>query len=124
FLDARADGLRGPIRSGLEAGLEAGARALVDQASQSLPEPMRRATGDVGLSVQLGAYSSRGAAEAAWRGLAEHADLSALSPQFEAVQRDGRTLVRLRAGPVRPEAVSEVCRAAGAGDWCASTARS
>jgi len=125
--DARADGfqagLRGPMEAAARAGAEAAVQATVERVSAAIerPQPAARPSG---VTVQLGAFSSREAAQAAWARLSGQAALAELSPQLEPVEREGRTLYRLRAGPVAAEAVTDVCRAANAGDWCASTARS
>jgi hypothetical protein len=48
------------------------------------------------------------------------ADLAALAPVFEPVEVQGRTLTRLKVGPVPTEAAAAVCRAAAVADaWCA-----
>jgi hypothetical protein len=71
--------------------------------------------------VQLGAYSSPEAARAAWTRLKTGGAawaLEGLSPTFEAVQVNGRDLVRLK---VRAPAAgaAAVCAAAGIDDpWC------
>lgn len=101
----------------------AGERVIpaVAPAHQPAPRPAGRAL------VQLGAYSSEQAALAAWREIRRRggAPLAALDPVLEPVERDGRPLVRLKAGPVDPAAAEAVCLAAGVADrWCASTGRS
>lgn len=124
---ARADGfeagLRGPIEAAARAGTEAVVQEAVRQVTGTRPQVSQPAQVS-GLTVQLGAFSSWEAAESAWAGLSGRGPLSGLRPEFEAVERDGRTLYRLRAGPVPSDAVTAVCRAAGAGEFCASTARS
>lgn len=121
--DARADGFQDGLRGPIQATLEAGAQAVVQQAAAQVAETVVEAVRE-GLTVQLGAFSSRAAAEAAWARMSDHAGLDGAEARFEPVTRQGQTLFRLRAGPVSPDAVGAVCRAAGAGDWCASTARS
>ncbi len=125
---ARADGfeagLRGPIEAAARAGTEAVVQQAVRQVTGVRPQQAAEAAPPSGLTVQLGAFSSREAAEAAWANLSGQGALSGLRPEFQPVERDGRTLYRLRAGPVASEAVTAVCRAAGAGQWCASTAAS
>ncbi|WP_296817110.1 SPOR domain-containing protein [Brevundimonas sp.] len=123
---ARADGFQAGLRGPLEAAARAGTEAVVQEAVRQVTgegqPPAQLPAG--GLTVQLGAFSSREAAEAAWANLSGQGPLSGLRPEFQSVERDGRTLYRLRAGPVPSDAVTIVCRAAGAGEWCASTARS
>lgn len=90
------------------------------------PTPMVARADDTAL-VQLGAFSSEQAALEAWRRIRTRggAPLARLQPVLEPVERDGRALVRLKAGPVDPSAAESVCRAAGVADrWCASTGRS
>ena len=73
-----------------------------------------------GRTIQLGAYSSPDAARQAWTRLKASADLAALAPVFEPVEVQGRTLTRLKVGPVPNEAAADVCRAAAVADaWCA-----
>ncbi|WP_312599510.1 SPOR domain-containing protein [Brevundimonas sp.] len=80
---------------------------------------LRRSTSS-GRTIQLGAYSSPDAARQAWARLKTSADLAALTPVFESVQVQGRTLTRLKVGPVPGEAAASVCRAAAVADaWCA-----
>lgn len=119
--DARADGHRLPAP--VQGAASAVAEAVVQQAVQHAPEVAEEVVRAAGRTVQLGAFSSRAAAEAAWARLADHTALSGVSPRYETVQRDGRTLVRLRA-VVADAAAGSVCRAAGAGDFCASTGQS
>jgi hypothetical protein len=71
--------------------------------------------------VQLGAYSSEGAARSAWArlksGPAARA-LSGLSPVYETVEVDGRRLTRLKV-PTPATGAAAVCAAAGIADpWC------
>lgn len=68
--------------------------------------------------IQLGAFSSRERAEAAWSRLSGQGVLSGLTPRFEPVTVGGRNLVRLRvAAPA--DAAASVCAAAGVdGPWC------
>lgn len=75
--------------------------------------------------VQLGAYSSREAAQAAWSRLKSGAAawaLEGLSPTYEAVQVNGRNLVRLKVQAPGAGAAA-LCAAAGVDDpWCRRTA--
>lgn len=72
--------------------------------------------------IQLGAFSSREGAEAAWSTLGTQGALAGLTPRFEPVTVDGRQLVRLKvAAPAG--AAAAVCAAAGVdGPWCRSGA--
>lgn len=111
----------------------AGVRRVADDAGlrdaviRTAQPAVRAAAPDVGLlrpqagrTIQLGAYSSAEAARQAWGRLKASADLAALTPVYESVQVQGRTLTRLKAGPVSPEAAAALCRAASvAEDWCA-----
>lgn len=69
--------------------------------------------------VQLGAFSSRAGAEAAWAKLKGQDALSGLTPRFEPVTVGGRQLVRLKVS-APAEAASAICAAARVdGPWCA-----
>lgn len=72
-------------------------------------------------TIQLGAYSSPEAAHAAWaaaRSGRAAAALQGLTPDFEAVKVNGRSLVRLRVS-APSAAAAAVCRAAEVADpWC------
>ena len=75
-----------------------------------------------GAIVQLGAYSSREAAEAAWGGFLTGAaapSLRGASPVYETVQREGRSLVRLRVSGLSATDAAGLCRLAAA--WCSRT---
>lgn len=121
--DARADGFAPALRGPVEAASAAVAEAVVEQAVQRAPVVVEEVVRTAGRTVQLGAFSSRASAEAAWARLAGHTALAGVAPRYETVERDGRTLVRLRA-VVAEAAATSVCRAAGAGDYCASTGQS
>lgn len=75
--------------------------------------------------VQLGAYSSQEAAQAAWSRLKSGGAawaLEGLSPTYEAVQVNGRNLVRLKVQAPGAGAAA-LCAAAGVDDpWCRRTA--
>lgn len=96
------------------------AGAVVEQAVVRAPVVVERVVRTLTQTVQLGAFSSRSAAEAAWSRLAGHSVFSGTSPRYEEIQRDGRTLVRLRT-TVEADQVQAACQAASAGDFCAST---
>lgn len=85
---------------------------------QTSPRPAAR-----GL-VQLGAYSSREAAQDAWARLKAGSAawaLDGLSPTYEAVQVNGRDLVRLKVQAPGAGAAA-LCAAAGVDDpWCRRT---
>ena len=66
--------------------------------------------------VQLGAFSSRERAESAWSSLVARHGLIGVTPQYSNLQRDGKTLWRLRAEGAN---ASEICaRLAKSGDIC------
>jgi hypothetical protein len=96
------------------ASVQAGLRPAVAARTAAGPRP------NAGL-VQLGAYSSEAAAHAAWARLRSGEAawaLDGLSPVYEAVEVDGRTLTRLK---VRAPAsgAAAVCAAARIDDpWC------
>jgi hypothetical protein len=145
--DAR-DGLRRTIREEGAAVAEAAApaiaqaatRAVVRQVSTRTSEAARPSDRD-GLRpviartsaapaggravIQLGAYSSEAAAQAAWTRVsagAAHQTLKGLTPVFERATVNGRALTRLKvAAPAA--AAAAICRAAQVSDpWCARRA--
>lgn len=135
--DARDAGLRGAIEQAAPALIEASvpvvAAAVVERVSvrtaPSRAEPTRAepvrprpvaspapapADAPVLTTLQLGAFSSPDAARAAWTRIAAAGDsVAALSPRFEAVEVDGRTLTRLKV-VASQDAARAVCRAADA----------
>ena len=124
--DARDAGLRGAVERAAPALVEAAApmaaEAVVQQVSDRMPRPrvepaLVRAAPPASASpttLQLGAFSSPDAARAAWTRIASAGQAVAdLSPTFEAVEVDGRTLTRLKV--IAPaDAARAVCRAADA----------
>lgn len=116
--DARDAGLRGAVERAAPAMVEAAAPhvadAMVRQVSTRV-EAMRPQAA-VGETLQLGAFSSPAAARAAWGRIADAGDaVSGLTPAFEAVTVDGRTLTRLKV-VASAEAARAVCRAADAAE--------
>lgn len=82
------------------------------------PVPARAARG--GVSLQLGAFSTRDKAEAAWLKAGGDGALAGLGKRIEAIDRDGTTLYRLRAGGVASKAsATALCgRIKSAGNAC------
>jgi len=137
--DARDAGLRGAIQHEtsqvVEAAAPAVARAMVQQAADRIgshkrAEPLRpairpTAAAAVRTTIQLGAYSSEAAARSAWTAVSTGAarqSLKGLSPTFEAIQVNGRSLTRLKVAAPATTAVA-ICRAAQVTDpWCARRA--
>ena len=119
--DARDAGLRGAVAAAAPAMVEAAApvvtRAVVQQVADRMPAPrlepavVRTTSRTV---LQLGAFASRAAAQRAWTRIADAGHgVAELSPTFEAVEVDGRSLTRLKvSAPV--DAARAVCRAADA----------
>lgn len=72
------------------------------------------------VALQLGAFSTRDKAEAAWTKAGGDGALSGLAKRIEPVERDGKTLYRLRAGGVASrDAARALCaRLAAAGHAC------
>ncbi len=121
--DARDAGLRGLVEQVRPAVVEAAAPVLapvmVRQVAARLPaiqpqravavsEPVERTT------LQLGAFSSPAAAQAAWGRIASaDRSVSGLSPHYETIQVDGRSLTRLKV-MATSDAARAVCRAADA----------
>lgn len=115
--DARDAGLRGAVERAAPAAVEAAAPAV----TRAIVQEVTRATDELRPQVvlqtlQLGAFSSPAAAREAWTRIAAAGEtVSALTPAFEAVEVDGRTLTRLKvAAPA--DAARAVCRAADAAD--------
>lgn len=130
--DARDAGLRGAVEQAAPALIEASvpivAAAVVERVAvrtaaprtepvrpRPLAAPTDAAAGSPVLTtLQLGAFSSPGAARAAWTRIAAAGDsVAALSPRFEAVEVDGRTLTRLKV-VASQDVARAVCRAADA----------
>lgn len=121
--DARDAGLRGAVVAAAPAMIEAAAPAVAEAvvrrvADRSLETPasVERAVGEpiARTTLQLGAFSSPAAAQAAWRRIASAGHtVATLSPQFETVQVDGRTLTRLKV-IASEDTARAVCRAADA----------
>ena len=131
--DARDGGLDGVVRAAAPQVAEAVAPVVIQAAVRETSARVESAARGLrpavpsrpsGL-VQLGAYSSETAARAAWTRLKSGSAawaLEGLSPRFEAVQVNGRDLVRLK---VRAPAAgaAAVCAAAGIDDpWCRRSA--
>ncbi|WP_426039541.1 SPOR domain-containing protein [Brevundimonas sp. DC300-4] len=128
--DARDAGLRGAVERAAPALIEAAAPMVAEAVVQQVSDRMQAhhveravvrsttaaptAPASPRTTLQLGAFSSPGAARAAWTRIASagHA-VAELSPVFEAVEVDGRRLTRLKV--VAPaDAARAVCRAADA----------
>lgn len=119
--DARDAGLRGAVERAAPAMMEAAAPVVTQAVIQrvSAEMPVRRIAAPVDRDVQrttlqLGAFASPAAAQRAWGRIADAGHgVAELSPVFEAVQVDGRSLTRLKV--VAPtDAARAVCRAADA----------
>ncbi len=119
--DARDAGLRGAVAAAAPAMIEAAApmvaEAVVQRISAEMPTrriapPVERAIQRT--TLQLGAFASPAAAQRAWSRIADAGHgVAELSPVFEAVEVDGRSLTRLKV--VAPaDAARAVCRAADA----------
>lgn len=128
--DARDAGLRGAIEQAAPALIEASVPMVTAAVAERVaprtaptriePIPVRAAPAPEAVkapvltTLQLGAFSSPAAARAAWTRIAAASDtVSSLSPRFEAVEVDGRTLTRLRV-VASQDAARAVCRAADA----------
>jgi len=128
--DARDSGLRGVVGQAAPAMIEAAvptvAQAVVQQVSDRMStmratrvavvEPVRNAATGPREILQLGAFSNPAAARAAWNRISAAGDaVAGLTPAFEAVDVDGRTLTRLKV-TAAGETARAVCRAADAVD--------
>lgn len=132
FWDARDAGLRGAVEAAAPAVIEAAApmvaHAVVQQAAARMeprhvaeaqaaaaPRLERAAVRSDGprTTLQLGAFSSPDAARAAWTRINAGAAVAGLTPAYEQVVVDGRTLTRLKVATTAATARA-VCRAADA----------
>lgn len=132
--DARDAGLRGSVEAMAPAVIEVAApvvtqavfsrnaeasarQAEAQPKSQSKsPRQIQPAVADstARTTLQLGAFSSPAAAQRAWTRIAQAGQgVAALSPTFESVQVDGRSLTRLKVS-APTDAARAVCRAADA----------
>lgn len=108
----------------VQAAAPAVVKAAADEAVARIQAPLLRPASlsvpTQGRTIQLGAYSSPAGAQQAWARLRAKSDLSGLSPVFEEVQVNGRSLTRLKVGLVSTETAAAVCRSADVADaWCA-----
>lgn len=133
--DARDAGLRGSVEAMAPAVMQAAApvvtQAVVRQMTErplapegqpqpeAQPAPRLQAQPAVAREVarttlQLGAFASPAAAQRAWSRISEAGQgVAELSPMFESVQVDGRSLTRLKVS-APADAARAVCRAADA----------
>lgn len=98
------------------------ARAVLREPAPTVAAPvLRPAVAKVEVrTIQLGAYSSEAGAREAWARLRGRHELATLSPVFEGVEVNGRSLTRLKVGPIPAETALAVCHAVQVGDaWCA-----
>jgi hypothetical protein len=138
--DARDGGLRGLIERSSTRAAEAAAPGVAEAVAQEASlriaevsptrpaisaEPAPRlvpAADKSRATLQLGAYSSPAAAEAAWRAVSNGSageSLKGLAPRYETVQVNGRALTRLRIAAPTDQA-SAICQAVASSDpWCA-----
>ena len=112
--DARDAGLRGAVTAAAPVVAEAVVRTVAAEvpARRAPPPPVERTIERT--TLQLGAFASPAAARRAWGRIADAGHgVADLSPTFEAVQVDGRSLTRLKVdAPL--DAARAVCRAADA----------
>lgn len=120
--DAR-DGLRRPLAAA-EPVLDAAVERVAVQPAVMIPsgaKPTPAASNGPRTTIQLGAYSSPEAARSAWAAASAgkaRAALNGLTPDFVAVQVDGKPYVRLRVSAPAATAAA-ICRAADVADpWC------
>ena len=120
--DAR-DGLRRPLAAAEPVLQHAVDRAVAPSPVSVRPEvrPMDAASRGPRTTIQLGAYSSPEAARSAWAAASAgkaRAALNGLTPDFVAVQVDGKPYVRLRVSAPAATAAA-ICRAVEVSDpWC------
>lgn len=117
--DARDAGLRGAVADAAPAVIQAAApvvaQAVVQRVSAEMPTRRLAPTADVArTTLQLGAFASPAAARRAWGRIADAGHgVAELTPVFEAVEVDGRSLTRLKVS-APADAARAVCRAADA----------
>lgn len=116
--DARDGLVPAVVKAAAPVMAEAAVGEVKRQAAGLRPAVMPARRGGTRL-VQLGAFSNREAAEAAWARLRGEGPLSGLTPRYEPVTVGGRALVRLKvAAPA--DAAASICAAARVdGPWCA-----
>lgn len=128
--DARDGGLNGMVERAAPKLAAAAAPAVTGAVRRQVSDRIDAAVSRVSLRpaiaaddrlVQLGAYASEASARAAWTRLKSGpaADaLGDLSPVYQAVQVNGRTLTRLKV-PAPATGAAAICAAAGIDDpWC------
>jgi hypothetical protein len=99
----------------MQAGKEAPAPAP-ERAASAIPPAPPAPPAPAAESAQLGAFSSRERAEAAWAALVQAHGLIGSTPVYSAIERDGKTLIRLR---TRGGDARAICaRLAKTGDPC------
>jgi cell division protein FtsN len=93
---------------------------LATPAKPIASKPATKAAAGGSITLQLGAFSTRDKADAAWTKAGGDGALSGLAKRVEPVDRDGTTLYRLRAGGVvSKEAAAALCtRLKAAGNAC------
>lgn len=125
--DAQAQGLRDALKPMATAAMRpqnASATPAVETATVEDSGPgLRPAVLHAeGRTVQLGAFSSAAGAREAWSRIKARVDLGELSPMYETVRVEGRTLTRLKVGPIPANQAADLCRAAQVSDpWCRRT---
>lgn len=114
--DAQAHGQRGSLVRMAQPVVESTIHAAAPAVAEAVAAP---AEAKAHRTIQLGAFSSDAGAQQAWSRLQTRAALTGLSPVFERVEVDGRSLTRLKVGPIPVETAADLCRAAQVADpWC------
>jgi len=118
--DAQAHGQKGALtrmaQPAVDSAIHAAAPAVAEAVVAQVAAP---AEAKAHRTIQLGAFSSDAGARQAWSRLQTRAALIGLSPVFERVEIDGRSLTRLKVGPIPVETAADLCRAAQVADpWC------
>ena len=123
--EARDGAMEGLVQAAAPAIAEAAVEEVEKRVSSAVPQlrarpvSTRRQAEDASL-VQLGAFGSEASARTAWARIRASAPdaLAGLTPRFEPVTVDGRSLVRLKVA-VPASGAAAVCAAAGIRDpWC------
>jgi hypothetical protein len=125
--NAADEGLRDAVIRVAQPVAQAAAPRIVEAAAHDAVARVKAAAQPISLnrptpgrSIQLGAYSSAAGAQQAWDRLSAKPGLAGLTPVFQPVQINGRTLTRLKVGPISTETAAAVCRSADVADpWCA-----
>ncbi len=110
-----------PVGEGTPAARKVSAKPTVIQAAALTKAEIPKGPTEAGRMIQVGSFSTKQGAEAAGSTVADmYEGMDRLRPVYETVTANGRTLVRLRIGPVQNDLQARaLCEALGVTDnWC------